>query len=274
MQTRILSILAVVAWAMGPGTAAAERSTDAGSQTAEAGDAAASDLAAEARQLGMEVVEVPARKKRRVPADEGTYELVSVPPEGQQPTDPEEQFQLGLALQLGRDTEGRPHKKRADLAEAAVWMRKAAEQGHARAQANLGTSYARGKGVERDYDESLLWLDRAAAQGSGKAMLELGLLYRDGQGVPKDAVRSLAWLMLAGQQGSAVGSLMISGVARGLTPEERVEALEWARKWRADNGFPSLKRAAGAGGGTDEADDATASRAAPEEQTAEPGPPS
>jgi TPR repeat protein len=38
-----------------------------------------------------------------------------------------------------------------DFAEAVKWFRKAAEQGDAEAQNNLGAIYAQGQGVQRDY---------------------------------------------------------------------------------------------------------------------------
>jgi hypothetical protein len=195
----------------------------------------------------------PGRAKRAAAAPEEPYELVQVPPEGGGPTDPDEQFQLGQALVLGLDTKGRQHRAAGKPAEGLVWLRKAAEQGHARAQTSLGVAYLKGRGVEQDYDVGLEWLDRAAVQGSGKAMLELGLLYRDGKGVPLDRVRAVMWLMLAKQQGSPAAGFVISGVARKLSSEERQEALRMAREWREEHGYPTLRPAAGRAGKGDDA---------------------
>jgi TPR repeat protein len=50
-----------------------------------------------------------------------------------------------------------------DSAEAARWYRKAAEQGHAAAQKNLGVMYAHGEGVPQDYAEAYKWANLAAA---------------------------------------------------------------------------------------------------------------
>ena len=44
-----------------------------------------------------------------------------------------------------------------DLQEAVAWFRKAAEQGHAKGQSNLGRMYAGGLGVERDPVEAYQW---------------------------------------------------------------------------------------------------------------------
>jgi len=50
-----------------------------------------------------------------------------------------------------------------DMAQAAEWYRKAAEQGDATAQASLGVLYSIGQGVPRDDIEAYFWLDLAAS---------------------------------------------------------------------------------------------------------------
>ena len=54
-------------------------------------------------------------------------------------------------------------------ATAAKWYRKAAEQGHALAQHNLGAMYANGHGVPQSLSESLRWLRKAEAAGNPNA---------------------------------------------------------------------------------------------------------
>lgn len=230
--------IALLAWLTPATVTAADADANAGPAASGAADAAAPKPRVKHRTG-------PGRAKDAAAVPEEPYELVRVPPQGQGPTDPEEQFQLGLALTLGQDTRGRQHREAQNPVEGLVWLRKAAAQGHPRAQANLGVAYLKGRGVERDYDLALEWLDRAAVQGSGKAMLELGLLYRDGRGVPLDRVRSVMWLMLAGQQGSPTAGFVVAGVARRLSPEERQEALRMAREWREEHDYPTLHPAAG-----------------------------
>jgi len=48
---------------------------------------------------------------------------------------------------------------------AVVWCRKAAEQGNANAQAVLGEIYGSGIGVPRDYAQAAHWIRKAADQG-------------------------------------------------------------------------------------------------------------
>ena len=51
-----------------------------------------------------------------------------------------------------------------DYQEAMSWYRKAAEQGNASAQYNLGVSYANGQGVPQDYVQAHKWINLAASR--------------------------------------------------------------------------------------------------------------
>jgi uncharacterized protein len=52
-----------------------------------------------------------------------------------------------------------------NLAEAAICLRKAAEQGVAEAQLNFGVMCEQGHGVEQDFAEAAIWFRKAAEQG-------------------------------------------------------------------------------------------------------------
>ena len=52
-----------------------------------------------------------------------------------------------------------------DFVTALSWYQKAASQGNARAQYNIGVMYDTGKGVERNEEQAVHWLREAAAQG-------------------------------------------------------------------------------------------------------------
>jgi TPR repeat protein len=56
-----------------------------------------------------------------------------------------------------------------DDKQSAYWYQKAADQGDAKAQFNLGVKYAFGKGVLKDYKQSVYWYQKAADQGDAKA---------------------------------------------------------------------------------------------------------
>ena len=90
-----------------------------------------------------------------------------------------------------------------DYGEAVRWWRLAADQGHADAQANLGTTYAFSRGVPQDYGVAARWYRLAAEQGLANAQFNLGVLYADGRGVPQDYGEAVRWWRLAADQGRA-----------------------------------------------------------------------
>lgn len=53
---------------------------------------------------------------------------------------------------------------------------KAAEQGDAKAQYNLGDMYLHGRGIPQDFDKAVLWLKRSTAQGYEPAKAKLEIL--------------------------------------------------------------------------------------------------
>ena len=55
------------------------------------------------------------------------------------------------------------------MQKAVEWYTKAAEQGNAVAQYNLGVCYNFGKGVEKDLQKAIEWYTKAAEQGDEDA---------------------------------------------------------------------------------------------------------
>ena len=76
-------------------------------------------------------------------------------------------------------------------------LRKAAEQGAADAQSNLGLMYALGQGVAEDNVEAVKWWRKAAEQGLADAQFNLGVMYLFGEGVAEDYVEAYMWWNLA-----------------------------------------------------------------------------
>jgi uncharacterized protein len=60
------------------------------------------------------------------------------------------------------------------------WFRLAAEQGHAKAQYNLGTMYMYGQGVLQDYVEAHKWYNLAASRSTDEEDRNLATKNRDG----------------------------------------------------------------------------------------------
>ena len=83
--------------------------------------------------------------------------------------DPKAQNLLGWLYENGFGTAR-------DVAEAARWYRKAADQGLPLAQNNLGILYREGRGVSKDLTEAARWFDRAATAGHTEAINNLGVM--------------------------------------------------------------------------------------------------
>ena len=93
-------------------------------------------------------------------------------------------------------------ERRADYVQAVAWYRKAAEQGNAMAQYNLGRMYEEGHGVAKDDNQAVAWYRKAAEQGNVYAQTELGRMYEKGRGVAQNDFKAVAWYRKAAEQGS------------------------------------------------------------------------
>ena len=94
-----------------------------------------------------------------------------------------------------------------DQAESVKWYRKAAEQGNAEAQCNLGVHYSVGMGIEKDMAEAVRWLRKSADQGFAEGQLYLGTCYDLGDGVKKDRVEAAKWYQKAVDQGNEIAKI-------------------------------------------------------------------
>ena len=111
--------------------------------------------------------------------------------------DPRAQHLIGVDREIGSAD------RKADYAEAMRWYRKSADQGYARAQANIGHLYVEGLGVPRDYAEAMRWLRKAADQGYALAQTSIGRMYEEGLGVAQDLAEAMRWHRKAADQGNA-----------------------------------------------------------------------
>ncbi|KAJ1461185.1 hypothetical protein M885DRAFT_607147, partial [Pelagophyceae sp. CCMP2097] len=76
---------------------------------------------------------------------------------------------------------------------AALWYRRAAEQGLPLAQYNLGVAFFfHGMGVAQSYEEAARWCRLAASQGVFEALHSLGVCRANGRGVPQTSMRRCA----------------------------------------------------------------------------------
>ena len=97
-------------------------------------------------------------------------------------------------------------------AKAVEWYTKAAHQGYALAQSNLGLMYAEGQGVRQDYHKAVEWTTKAVQQGDAAAQYNLGLRYYDGYGVRQDYHKAFEWFTKAAGQGDANAQNYLGGM--------------------------------------------------------------
>ena len=117
-----------------------------------------------------------------------------------------------------------------NLQEAVHWYLRAAEQGDADAQCELGKCYLRGRGVGKDEKEAITWYSRAAEKGNARAQCKLGECYFNGKSVPKDTRKALEWYSMAAKQGNLDAQLFVADCyfngCEGIEKNVR-EAFKW-----------------------------------------------
>ncbi len=109
-------------------------------------------------------------------------------------------------------------------AEAAKWFRKAAELDDSEGQYYFATMAATGRGASKDMDQAVKCFRKAAEQGLGEAQYELAKLYRDGSGVKQDNVEAYKWFNLAALRGIIEAAVERNKVGEKMTAEQIAEA--------------------------------------------------
>ena len=66
----------------------------------------------------------------------------------------------------------------------------------------LGEMYRYGEGVAQDIKEGVKWCRKAAEQGHERAQFLLGWMYQNGNGVAKDGKEAAKWFRKAGDNES------------------------------------------------------------------------
>ncbi len=110
-------------------------------------------------------------------------------------------------------------------------LRVSAEQGDAKAQFRLGSTYSRGLGVKKNDDEALKWYRKAAEQGYARAQYNLGMMYYFGKGVPQNNVIGYQWVILAADRGEKVAKKAMIALAKKIPAEQIAQARAAAKAW-------------------------------------------
>jgi uncharacterized protein len=135
---------------------------------------------------------------------------------------PEEDFRGGLLA-----------FNRGDYDAAMRLWRPLAEVDDPRSEAGIGFMYHRGLGVAVDDAQAAFWLRKAAEQGQAEGQLMLGSLYFFGLGVPQSYPTAYAWCELAQDNGQAdAQSCRDAALASITADDERRDAFRMVREFR------------------------------------------
>lgn len=141
--------------------------------------------------------------------------------------DPDAQFNMGQAYKLGRGVKANP-------TAAIDWYRKAAAQGHSRAEDNLGLLMFQ----QGDRAGALPYLQRAADRGEPRAQYIVGTALFNGDLAAKNWVRAYALMTRASESGLAQATTSLRQMDKYIPQDQRNDGIAIARSM-AQQGTPS-----------------------------------
>src|SRR5688572_29987234 len=128
-------------------------------------------------------------------------------------------FNLGQAYRLGRGVS-------LDLAQAQIWLERAARKGHVDAQTTLGLLlFQNGNHVA-----AMRWLNGAAEAGEPRALLMVGTALYNGDGVARDPVKAYAYVSRAAAQGLAPAKATLADMDALMPLEQRKRGVALAQE--------------------------------------------
>lgn len=131
--------------------------------------------------------------------------------------DPDAQFNLGQAYKLGRGVQP-------DVNTAIDWYRKAAAQGHMRAEDNLGLLMFQ----QGDRAAAMPYLQRASMRGEARAQYIVGTTLFNGDTIGKDWVRAYALMTRASASGLPQAATSLEQMDKYIPEDQRKQGLAMA----------------------------------------------
>ena len=133
--------------------------------------------------------------------------------------DPDAQFNMGQASKLGRGV-------KADMVVALDWYRKAAAQGHIRAEDNLGLLMFQ----QGERASALPYLQRSATRGEPRAQYIVGTALFNGDLAPKNWPLAYALMNRASAAGLAQATASLKQMEKYIPDDQRQQGLLLARE--------------------------------------------
>lgn len=121
------------------------------------------------------------------------------------------------------------------------WFQKAAQQGDADAQFNLGrihgkatgSVYGKQRAASRDDITAAFWYRKAAEQNYGPAQFNLGQMYAEGSpSFPRDLAQAYFWTQLAAANGDRQAATQLAKYESELSTADRQSVLQLTAEWR------------------------------------------
>jgi len=113
-------------------------------------------------------------------------------------------------------------KRRYPPSVPSEYIKKAAVQGNADAQYEMGYAYLQGYGIGRSGSEAYRWYRKAAMQGHAKAQYICGEQFMTSVGV--GGAEAIKWLRKSAEQGYGLAQLQLG---RMYEPHDEAEAIRW-----------------------------------------------
>ena len=125
-----------------------------------------------------------------------------------------------------------------DFPKAKKWLQMAARQNFHRAQFELGLFLFRGlQQGKPDLNGAIHWYRRAASQGNERAQFALAKMYRDGIGVKQSFYEGYKWMKISQRHGMKGIDRPLAMCAQKLTSNELRRAFAEAKQFRARNDY-------------------------------------
>ena len=118
---------------------------------------------------------------------------------------------------------------RNDYRSALALYQQAAQAGHPRAMAVLGTMYREGQGVPKNAAQAVSWYTQAATAGNRGAQYSLGSMVEYGEGTPKNLARAVQLYEASARQGMPEAQMALGmdyELGQGV-PRNRQTAIFW-----------------------------------------------
>ena len=118
-----------------------------------------------------------------------------------------------------------------DYAKSAYWLKNAIEKyNNARSYTNLGISYVKGLGVNKDQTLGAKYLKKGAELGDDKAYFNLGVIYMEGLGVESDYDEAIRWFEKANEAKKSDKKVLYGMGLAYKRKGDRKNAIEWLEK--------------------------------------------